>query len=74
MINSLRVYVNSSHLETVTFVLVCDTWGSAQVTESKPSVKMGHFGVISQGQIDQYVDHLQNLKHLWVEYSKKEHV
>ena len=40
-------HVNSSHLETMTFVLVCDTWGSARVTESKPSVKMGHFGVIS---------------------------
>ena len=67
-------HVNSSHLEIVTFVLVCDTWDSAQVTESKPSVKMGHFGVISQCRIDQYVDHLQNLKHLWGEYSKKEHV
>ena len=67
-------HVNSSHLETVTFVLVCDTWGSARVMESKPSVKMGHFGVISQCRIDQYADHLQNLKHLWVEYSKKEHV
>ena len=55
--------MNSSHLEIETFVLVCDTWGSAWVTESKPSVKMGHFGVISQCQIDQYVDHLQNLKH-----------
>ena len=66
--------VNSSHLEIVTFVLVCDIWGSARVAESKPSVKIGHFGVISQCQIDQYVDHLQNLKHLWVEYNKKEYV
>ena len=55
-------HVNSSHLEIVAFVLVCDTWGSTLVTESKPSVKMGHFGVISQCRIDQYVDHLQNLK------------
>ena len=67
-------HVNSSHLEIVTLVLVCDTWGSARVTESKPSVKMGHFGVISLCQINQHVDHLQILKHLWVEYSKKEHV
>ena len=67
-------HVNSSHLEIVTFVLVCDTWGSARVTESKPAEKMGHFRVISQCRINQYVDHLQNLKHLWVEYSKKEHV
>ena len=63
--------VNSSHLEIVTFVLVCDTWGSARVTESKPSMKMGHFGVISQCRIDQYVDYLQNLKHLWVKYNQK---
>ena len=63
--------VNSSDLEIVTFVLVCNTWGSARVTESKPSVKMGHFGVISQCRIDQYVNHLQNLKHLWVEYNQK---
>ena len=63
--------VNSSHLEIVTFVLVCDTWGSARVTESKPSVKMGHFRVISQCRIDQYVDYLQNLEHLWVEYNQK---
>ena len=63
--------VNSSHLEIVTFVLVCDTWGSARVTESKPSVKMGHFGVISQCRIDQYDDYLQNLEHLWVEYNQK---
>ena len=63
--------VNSSHLEIVTFVLVCDTWGSAGVTESKPSVTMGHFGVISQCRIDQYVDYLQNLEHLWVEYNQK---
>ena len=63
--------VNSSHLVIVTFVLVCDTWGSARVTESKPLVKMGHFGVISQCRIDQYVDYLQNLKHLWVEYNQK---
>ena len=62
--------VNSSHLESVTFVLVCDTLGSARVTESKPSVKMGHFGVISKCWIDQYVDHLQYLKHLWVKYNK----
>ena len=54
-------YVNSSHLEIVTFVLVCDTWGSARATESKPLVKMGHFRVISQSRIDQYVNHLQNL-------------
>ena len=67
-------HVNSSHLKIVTFVLVCDTWGSARVTESKLSVKMGHFRVISQCRIDQYVYHLQNLKHLWVEYSKKEHI
>ena len=67
-------HVNNSHLEIVTFVLVCNTWGSARVTESKPSVKMGHFGVISQCQIDQYIDYLQNLKHLQVKYSKKEHV
>ena len=63
--------VTSSHLEIMTFVLVCVTWGSAQVTESKTSVKMGHFGVISQCRIDQYVDNLQNLKHLWVEYNQK---
>ena len=61
--------VNSSHLEISTFVLVCDTWGSAGVTESKPSVKMGHFRVISQCQIDHYVKYLQNLKHLWCEYN-----
>ena len=32
---------------------------------------MGQFGVISQCRIDKYVDHLQNLKHLWVEYNPK---
>ena len=63
--------VTSSHLEIVTFVLVCDSWGSAWVTESKMSVKKGHVGVISQCQIDQYADNLQNLKHLWVEYNQK---
>ena len=35
------------------------------------NVKMSHFGVISQCRINQYVDHLQNLKHLWVEYNQK---
>ena len=53
--------VNSSHLEIATFVLVCGTWGSAWVMESKPWVKMGHFRVISKCWIDEYVNHLQNL-------------
>ena len=32
---------------------------------------MGHFGVISQCRINQYVNYLQNLEHLWVEYNQK---
>ena len=41
----LNSCVKNSNLEIVTFIPVCNTWGSVWVTRNKCAVKMGHFGM-----------------------------
>ena len=56
----------------MTFVLVCDTWGSPRLAERNCAVEMGHFGVISRCRNDESVKPLQDFKYLWSNSARKE--